>query len=224
MRILIVEDDLTISKNLRTFLERSSYVVDVARHGNEGLERALNEEYDLVILDWMLPGKNGIEICHEIRKSGKTVPVIMLTAKSQVEDKVEGLDVGADDYLTKPFEMSELLARVRALLRRKYTQHRSGVIEAANLIIDTNSHIVKRGDKILELSVREYALLEYLASNMGIAMSREDILTHVWDENIDLFTNTVDVHIRYLRKKIDVGSKKKLIKTVKGVGYMLCKD
>lgn len=220
MRILVVEDDLVLSKNVSIILKRASYAVDTADCVGEATEKLASMEYDLVLIDWKLPDGSGVELCRETRKNNPEVKIVMLTANSQVEDKIEGLDAGADDYITKPFEMEELLARIRSALRR------SGMSATKNIVIDdleidTSLRIVKRKGIEILLSTKEYALLEYLAINEGIAVSRVDLLSHVWDENVNIFSNTVDVHIRYLRNKIDNGNGNKLIKTVKGKGYAI---
>lgn len=221
MRILVVEDDKRIADNLEKILKSRSFAVDTAYNGNIGLEKALDECYDLLILDWMLPDIEGIDIAKKLREEKINTPILILTAKSQLEDKIEGLNIGADDYLTKPFEMGELLARISAILRRKGTASGLPEIKIGDLVINTNTCAVWRGEKRIELSPKEYALLEYLAKFNGKVVERIELLTHVWDENADLFSNTVDVHIRYLRKKIDRGFKKKLIRTVKGKGYAI---
>lgn len=221
VRILLVEDDTTIAKNISDFLEKDGFQVDSENLGDQGLFRAETEEYDAIILDWMLPDISGIEICSKIRKNGNTSPILLLTAKSQIEDKVQGLDVGADDYLTKPFSLKELGARLRALVRRKNGPSVSPIIKVKSLEVNTNSHEVKNFGKTLLLAPKEYALLEYFAQNPGVAFDRTTLMSHVWGEDIDPFSNTVDVHIRYLRQKLN-DSKGTLIATVKGKGYMLC--
>lgn len=222
MRILIVEDDIRLADNVATMLKHDSYAVDVAHNSMEAMDKVCSPDYDLIILDWKLPDGTGIEICKQMRADEVFTPVLILTSNSQTEDKVEGLDAGADDYLTKPFNHSELLARVRALIRRKPIVNQT-VITVDDLVIDTNLKKVMRNNIDIDLSPREYALLEYLASNIGNAISRIDLLSHVWDENANMFSNTVDVHIKYLRDKIDKNSNNKLIKTVKGQGYALCR-
>ena len=224
MRILLVEDDARIGKNLKTILERNSYSVDLSVSIYEAKEHIQVETYDLFIFDWVLPDGTGIELCKFIRSTSLQTPVLILTAKTQLEDKVEGLDAGADDYLTKPFEKDELLARVRALMRRKEQDVVSPITKVADLELDTNSMAAKRNGVSIELTTKEFALLEYLARNVDKVMTREEILTHVWDENADAFNNTIEVHIRYLRLKIDEKHARKLIKTVKNKGYMLCSN
>lgn len=222
MRILVVEDDEVLSKNISIILKRASYAVDMAKDVDEASNKLASPEYDLVLMDWKLPDGNGIDLCKETRKNNPEVKIIMLTANSQVEDKIEGLDAGADDYITKPFEMDELLARIRSALRRSGLSTLKTII-IDDLQIDTALRIVKRGGKEIALSTKEYALLEYLALNEGMAVSRVDLLSHVWDENANIFSNTVDVHIRYLRNKIDKGRVIKLIRTIKGKGYAIAR-
>lgn len=221
MRILIIEDDRRTAENISKILRHESYAVDCAYSGNDGLDKACSENYDLIILDRRLPDIEGIEVCRTLRKDKNNTPVLILTAKGQLEDKIEGLNTGADDYLTKPFEMTELLARIKALVRRNYPMESLPVIEIGDLKLDTSTCRVWRNGKEIILSPKEYALLEYLARFKGKALDRMDILSHVWDENADMFSNTVDVHIRYLRKKIDGDYSKKLIQTIKGKGYGL---
>jgi len=222
MRILVVEDDEVLLKNISIILRRSSYAVDTAKNYNEASQKLTSPEYDLVLMDWKLPDGLGVELCRETRKNNPEIKIIMLTANSQTEDKIEGLDAGADDYITKPFEMEELLARIRSALRR------SGLSTLKTLVIDdlqinTALRTVKRDGREIALSTKEYALLEYLALNEGMAVSRIDLLSHVWDENANIFSNTVDVHIRYLRNKIDKGRVRKLIRTIKGKGYAIAR-
>lgn len=221
MRILIIEDDQRIAANLREMLTAQSYAVDICHTVSSGQTKAQSEDYDLLIIDWMLPDGTGPDIIKALRQDNCPTPVLMLTAKSQPEDVVDGLNSGADDYLPKPFQMDELLARVRALLRRPADTVPSPVIRLGDLIIDTNLHLVSRADLPISLSPREFALLEYLARHANQSLNRLDLLSHVWDENVDAFSNTVDVHIRYLRRKIDDNFTVKLIHTVKGKGYVL---
>jgi len=223
MRILIVEDDIKLATNIATLLKHDLYAVDVANNQMEAEDKLASPDYDVVIMDWKLPDGSGLEICKQMRRDKITIPVLMLTSNSQMEDKIEGLDAGADDYLTKPFDHQELLARIRALTRRNI-----GVSEPEicvnDLVINTNLKKVTRANIEIDLSPREYALLEYLATRVGIAVSRIDLLSHVWDENANMFSNTVDVHIKYLRDKIDKNHKIKLIRTIKGQGYALCEQ
>jgi DNA-binding response OmpR family regulator len=217
MRILIVEDHETVAANMKTFLEMQQYAVAVAHDGNTGLEIAMTEQVDLVILDINLPGMDGYMVCDMLRKAGKNTPILMLTARSKQEEMIRGLNLGADDYLTKPFDLDVLLARVRALLRRQGTE-KSPVLTAGAITLDTNTREVTKGKKKIALSPKEYALLEYLMRNKGAAQDRPSILTHVWGNSDSLmFSQTVDVHIAYLRKKIG----KSTIETVPGTGYRI---
>jgi len=220
MRILIVEDEKIIAKNLKKGLSEEGYSVDSAYDGEEGGFMAETEPYDLIILDIMLPKADGITILKNLRKQGIKTPVLMLTAKDAVSDKIKGLDTGADDYLTKPFDFDELLARVRALLRRK-GEVKSAIIRIGDMEIDTAGHQVRRGGKDIQLSAREYALLEYLAYNGGKVVSRTDISEHIYEYDFDLDSNVIDVYINFLRNKIDKGFEAKLIHTVRGAGYIL---
>ncbi len=222
MRVLVVDDEQRITSNIKDYLVSDGHTVDTAANGEDALVLADINSYDLVILDWMLPDMDGLKICKVLRENKIDSPVLMLTAKSQLEDKVEGLNAGADDYLTKPFEFDELDARIRALLRRKIGGSSTPLIRIADFTLDTNTREVTRGGQKVDLAPREFSLLEYLVLNRGKALGRTDILEHVWGESVDQFSNTVDVHIRYLRKKIDDDFDTKLIKTVKGKGYMLC--
>lgn len=220
MRVLIIEDEKRITHFIKKGLKAEHYAVDLAFDGKEGLELAKKNSYDLIILDLMLPKVDGLEVCKTLRKEGHQIPILMLTAKDTLENKIEGLDSGADDYLTKPFAFDELVSRVRAILRRKY-RAKNPKLKAGDLEMDTVTHEVKRNGKIVELSSKEYALLEYLIRNTNKVITRTQILEHVWDQNYDSFTNIVDVYIRYLRKKIDKDEKMKLIKTIRGVGYKI---
>lgn len=223
MRFLLVEDDPRLLLSLSEILERNGYLVDKAKNFEEGYEKVFLAEYDLIILDWMLPDGNGVDLCRKIRSEKITVPILLLTAKAMTEDISEGLDSGADDYLTKPFEIEELLARIRALLRRK-EEFVSDCFTLDNLKIDFLKKIVTRGEKNINLSPKENLILEYLAKNSDKVVSREELLNHAWDENSEALSNTVDVYISYLRKKIDLAEETPLINTVKGVGYRLCKN
>jgi DNA-binding response OmpR family regulator len=220
MRILLVEDDARIARFVSKGLREQTYAVDVTADGEDALYKAAINDYDAVVLDVMIPGRDGFEVCRELRAAGSDVPVIMLTARDAVEDRVRGLDTGADDYLTKPFEVSELLARLRALLRRGHVV-RPALISASDLVIDTRAHIVRRGGRNVELTAKEYALLEYLARERGRVLTRSEIAEHVWDENFDPLSNLIDVNINRLRRKIDDGSAVPLIHTRRGEGYML---
>ncbi len=220
MRILLVEDEKDLAAIIKQGFTEQGYVVDVAHDGEEGLYMAENFPVDAIVLDIMLPVMDGLEVLKRLRKKGSTTPVILLTARDALLDKIKGLDTGADDYLTKPFIFDELLARIRSLLRRK-TEVKQAVIRIGDVEINTASHEVSRGGKPVTLSAREYALLEYMAYRKGEVVSRTDIVEHIYHEETDMDSNVVDVYINYLRKKIDRDFKKKLIHTVRGAGYML---
>lgn len=220
MRILIVEDEKALADVLKKGLEEEGYAVDVAYDGEEGQHLAENEPSDVIILDIMLPGIDGITILRKIRKDGIKTPVLMLTAKDAVIDKVSGLDSGADDYLTKPFSFEELLARMRALLRRN-SGVKTSLITIGDLTIDRATHEVKRAGNNISLSFREYALLEYMAINRNTVLSRTALTEHLYNQDFDLDSNVIDVFINRLRNKIDRGYKTQLIHTLRGAGYML---
>lgn len=220
MHVLIVEDDNEINDFLRVSLEAECFAVDVAFDGEKGSFLARTNEYDLIILDNVLPKKEGRVACKEIREAGKTTPIIMLSVKSETVTKVDLLNAGADDYMTKPFSLEELLARIRALLRRP-KQIESEVLSIEDLVIDVKRHTVRRANKEIYLTRKEFVLLSYLLKNAGAAMSRGMIMEHVWDMNIDPFSNTIESHILSLRKKVDAKAKKKLIQTVPGIGYKI---
>jgi len=220
MRIILIEDEKNLSNIIKKGLQEESYSVDVAYDGEEGLYMAENLPADVIVLDIMLPKLDGLTILKTIRGKSIKTPVILLTAKDAVLDKIKGLDTGADDYLTKPFEFGELLARIRALLRR-IGEQKSPVIIIDDLEINTASHKVKRAGKKIDLSPREYAILEYLAYNKDRVLTMIEITEHIYDESFDLDSNIVDVYINYLRTKIDKDSDKKLIHTIRGTGYML---
>ena len=220
MRILLVEDEPSAALMLAKGLREEAYAVDVAADGERALELAFVNDYDLIMLDVMLPRKGGFEVCRELRAAGSAVPVLMLTARDAVEDRIAGLDSGADDYLPKPFDFEELLARVRALLRRRPALL-PAVIEVADLSIDTRARSVSRGGAHVDLTAKEYALLEYLARRAGEVVSRADITEHVWDETHDPFSKVIEVFIQRLRRKVDDGRARKLIHTRRGEGYLL---
>jgi heavy metal response regulator len=223
MRALVVEDDPGVASFLRKGLREAGFVVDAASNGLDGLSRATAESYDVIILDLMLPGKDGFSVLQALRKDGVKTPVICLTARDRVDDRVRGLDLGADDYLAKPFSFSELLARIRALLRRGSALATiSSALEISSWILSRFE--VHRAGKRLDLSAREFALLEYMARNAGHVLSRTMILEKVWDMNQDPLTNVVDVHINRIRRKVDHGFDRPLIKTIRGVGYVLQED
>jgi len=223
MRILVVEDEPKVASFIRRALEEESYAVDAADNGNDGLDMAQGGSYDLVILDLMLPGLPGTEVLKRMRAARLKMPVIILTARSQVDQKVHGLDAGADDYLTKPFAIDELLARVRALLRRG-TGEPAGLLQVDDLVLNPASREVTRAGQRIELTSKEYALLEYLMRNTGRVLTRPMIAEHVWNLDFDTFTNVIDVYVNYLRNKIDRGRDRKLIHTVRGSGYVLKAD
>jgi len=221
MRILIVEDEKEIANFLKKGLEAEHFAVDHAEDGEKGSLLAHTNEYDLVILDIRLPKKDGLTLCKELREHGKKYPIIMLSVESSTVSKIDALNSGADDYLTKPFSFEELLARLRALLRRQKDVMNEPVINIEDLRMDTLGHVVTRAGKEIKLSRKEFSLLEYMMRNCGSLLTRTMILEHVWDMNTDPFTNTVDVHIRLLREKIDKNHKRKLIHTIHGFGYKL---
>ncbi len=220
MRALLVEDDSRIAAFVGKGLRENSYAVDLASDGEEAAYMASVNDYDIFILDVNLPKKSGFEVCLELRESGVNQPVLMLTARDAVEDRVRGLDGGADDYLVKPFEFRELLARLRALLRR-HSQVRAPIIRIADLEIDTVSQTVVRGGHPIELTTKEYALIEFLAVNKGRVIGREEISEHVWNESFDPFSNLIEVYIKRLRKKLDESFSEQLIHTRRGAGYIL---
>jgi heavy metal response regulator len=220
MHILVVEDEKKVASFIKRGLEAAHYSVEVEHDGEAAMKRLLEEEYDLVILDVMLPKLDGLSLMKEIRQRRINVPVLVLTARVTVADKVMGLDLGADDYLTKPFAFEELLARVRALLRRG-SAAAPAMLAIANLRVDPATHEVTRGSKKIELTAKEYALLEFLLRRRDQVLSRAVIAQHVWGVNYDTFTNVIDVYVNYLRKKIDSGFEPKLIHSVRGVGYVL---
>ena len=220
MRLLVVEDETKLANIVALSLRDEGFAVDIASNGERGLELASMHAYDAIVLDIMLPGCSGTHVLQTIRAADKKVPIIMLTARDAVGDKVTHIEAGADDYLTKPFSAAELLVRIKAMLRRTAMQ-RDDTIRVADLEIDRLLRQVKRGGKRIELSAKEYALLEYLALGVDRVHSRSMIIEHVWDESFEGLTNIVDVYIRQLRAKIDEGHDKKLIKTVRGVGYGL---
>lgn len=220
MRVLVVEDEVKMARALRRGLEQEGYAVDTAADGEEGLFHGMENPYDVIVLDVMLPKLDGFEVCRRLRAAGRWAPVLMLTARDAVSDRIAGLDVGADDYLVKPFSFGELLARLRALLRRSPTE-RPAELVVGDLRLDPATHEVSRAGQRVELSVREFALLEYLMRRAGQVVTRTSILEHVWDINYDGFSNVVDVYVGYLRKKLEQPFASPLIRTVRGVGYML---
>lgn len=220
MRLLIAEDEARMARFIARGLREQAYAVDVVVSGEDALYQAAINDYDAIILDVMIPEKDGFEVCRELRSTGSRVPVLMLTARDAVEDRIAGLDTGADDYLTKPFEFGELLARLRALLRRG-SELRGARIEVADLTIDTRGQTVTRNGRRIELTTKEYALLEYLARERGRVVGRAEIAEHVWDENFDAFSNLIEVYVNRLRRKVDDGRETPLIQTRRGAGYVL---
>lgn len=220
MRILLVEDEPGLAEAVADILRDDTYAVDVANDGETASELMEINDYDLAVLDYNIPPPTGIELLRQWREDGRSTPILMLTARSTVAERVEGLDAGADDYLVKPFDFSELLARVRSLLRRRERKV-DAQLEAGDLAIDRTRHEVLVGGEPIELSPKEFALLEYLVARKDEVVSRADIEEHVWDSSFDSFTNIVDVLIHRLRRKVDDGREGKLIHTVKGVGYRL---
>ena len=219
MRLLVVEDDPRLCAVLARGLREAGYAVDTASDGDAALYQTAINPYDAVILDVMIPGADGFEVCRRLREDHSAVPVLMLTARDAIDDRIHGLDVGADDYLTKPFDFGELLARVRALLRRTPLVT-PPTLQVGDLSIDTASHRVRRGSEEIVLTSKEYALLEYLARNAGRVISREEIAEHVWDEHFDRFSNLIEVYVNRLRRKVD-RSDPHLIITRRNEGYML---
>lgn len=222
MRILVVDDEKKIASFIQRGLKENHYVVDVAYDADTALETAEINPYDLIILDVMLDGKDGFAVCEQLRRNKVNTPVLMLTARDSVKDKVRGLDAGADDYLTKPFAFDELLARVRALLRRE-SNEKSSLIKFGPLELNQLTREVKRDGKAVTLTAKEYALLEYFMLNAGQVITRTMISEHVWKEDFDSFTNVIDVYVKHLRNKIDKGFSSSLIQTVRGVGYVMKK-
>lgn len=223
MRILIIEDEKKVATFIKKGLEEEFYAVDIALNGKEGFELAAKGEYDLIVLDVMLPFMDGITITRELRNKKITTPILLLTVKETIQDKVMGLDSGADDYLTKPFAFEELLARIRALLRRK-EQNKSTTIKIGDLILDLQSHNVRINDKEIILTPKEYSILEYLMRNKNRVVSRTKLVEHVYDYHFDTETNIIDVYINKLRSKINYDSSKPLIQTIRGAGYMMKDD
>lgn len=223
MRVLVVEDERRLALSLKRGLEAEGFAVDVAFDGNNGLWMAREHRYDVIVLDLMLPGMHGYEVCATLRDHQVWTPILMLTAMDGELDETEGLDLGADDYLTKPFSHPVLVARLRALLRRG-GQPRPAVLAAGDLRLDPASRQVWRGEQLVALTTREVSVLEYLLRNAGQVVSKRDILDHVWDEDFDGDPNIVEVYIRYLRKKIDIAFGRRAIETVRGAGYRLAAD
>lgn len=221
MQILVVEDEQKVAAFLRQALTEAGYTVSVAHDGAAGLTMAESAPFDLIVLDRMLPQRNGLEVCRALRDAGQETPILMITARDTLEDKVLGLDSGADDYLTKPFSIEEMLARVRALLRRGVRPRLAPLLTVEDLTLDTQTRRVRRGAREFEMSAREYALLEYLMRNARRPVSRTQIAEHVWGFDFDGGSNVIDVYVGYLRRKIDSGAGRKLIRTLRHVGYQI---
>ena len=220
MRLLLIEDDRKAARLLAKGLQEEGFVVDVAPTGEDGEEKAAVNEYDLIVLDWLLPGKDGLAVCRALRERRSSIPILMLTARDSVADRVSGLSTGADDYLTKPFAFDELLARIRALLRRSRVAQ-PAVLRVADLTLDPVTRRVTRGDGPVTLTPREYAILEALMRNAGEVVSRTRLAEQVWDDASEVLDNLLDVHVSHLRNKIDHGASVPLIHTIRGVGYRL---
>lgn len=220
MRLLLVEDEIDAALILAKGLREHAYAVDLASDGHAAARKIHDNTYDLILLDLMLPGKAGIEVCHELRDAGNATPVLMLTARDTIESRVSGLDAGADDYLCKPFDLQELLARIRALLRRGPALH-DPVLRIGDLQVNTRDHTARRGDRLVDLTAKEYALLEYFARHCGRVIGRAEISEHVWDEEYDAFSNLIEVYVQRLRRKIELPGEPALIRTRRGEGYML---
>ena len=220
MRVLVIEDEHKINRTVCQALREEAYAVDAAFDGEQGEEMALVNTYDLIVLDLMLPKKSGLALCKGLREQGSTTPILMLTARDSLEDRVQGLDSGADDYVVKPFFMDELLARVRALLRRD-TSVKTSKLQLADLLVDTSSHRVVRAGNTIEMTSKEYAMLEYFIRNPDQVLTRTMISEHVWDDEFDSLSNIIDVYIRRLRRKIDEGYQPRLLHTIRGSGYLL---
>jgi DNA-binding response OmpR family regulator len=220
MKILVVEDEHLIATSIKKGLEQENYIVDIAFDGIDGFDLASTSDYDIILLDLMIPGIDGLSVCKKLRQANNHTPVLMLTAKSQLEDKIKGLNCGADDYLTKPFAFEELLARIKALSRRP-PKIASSVLTVGNLTLDTINFIVKRGDKEITLSSKEFSLLECFLRHPNQILTKDQITQYVWSYESDILPNTIEVYIRNLRQKIDKNYQVKLIKTIRGFGYKI---
>jgi DNA-binding response OmpR family regulator len=221
MRLLLAEDDAQLGRTLTKGLRQEAYAVDIVADGESAMNQALINEYDLIILDVMMPRRDGFSVCRELRRNGRRTPVLMLTARDTIADKITGLDSGGDDYLTKPFEFAELLARLRALLRRRTTDLLDAEVRIGNLRVNMASHTVDRAGRTIVLTTKEFSLLAFLARHEGHVVSRAEICAHVWDDNHDPYSNAIEVYINRLRRKIDSVSDIPLIHTRRGAGYML---
>lgn len=220
MRILLIEDEKKMASFIARGLREQRYTVDVTHDGIDGLFLAETNPFDLIILDLTLPGKDGVSICRELREKENDVPILILTARDGLSDKISGLDSGANDYLTKPFAFEEFLARVRVLLRKNY-KNRNTILSAGDLTLDQVTHRVTRAGKEIELTPTEYSLLEYLMLNAGHAVTRTMISEHVWEQDFDSFSNVINVYVNYLRKKVDADFEEKIIHSIRGVGYII---
>lgn len=220
MRLLVIEDEQKVANFIKQGLEEEGYAVDHAADGASGLQMALEALHDVIVLDVMLPKLDGLSVLHQLRQENVTTPVLLLTVRATIEDKVLGLDAGADDYLTKPFAFEEFVARVRALLRRR-AETAPPILQVADLALDPARRVVSRGDQKIELTPREFALLDYFMRNPGRVLTRTMIANRVWDYTFDATTNVIDVYVNYLRKKIDTGHDTRLLHTVRGVGYVM---
>jgi DNA-binding response OmpR family regulator len=220
MRVLIIEDEVRLARNIATALREAAYAVDVAIDGEDGRYQAFSNPYDLIVLDLMLPKIGGLEILKSLRKRGNRVPVLILTARDTTQDIIQGLDSGSDDYMTKPFDMGEFLARCKALVRRTYDRP-DPVVRIGELSLNTSSRVVTLRDRRVALSAMEYRLLEYLALRSGQVVSKTEIIDHLYDFNAETFSNVVEVYVSALRRKLDVGSGNSLIRTIRGLGYVL---
>lgn len=221
MHLLVIEDERRLASILSRVLTEERHVVDVAYDGPSGLERAVSDTYDLIILDLMLPGMDGLALCRAVRKAQVQTLILMLTARGAVEDRIAGFKAGADDYLVKPFAMEELIARVGALLRRGHVMELDNTLQVKDLVLDLRRHEAQRNGTVIELTAKEFALLEFLMRHPGQALTRTQIIDHVWRYDAESLSNVVDIYIHYLRDKIDRGQPHQLIKTVRGVGYRI---
>ena len=221
MYVLVVEDERRLAQLVRRVLEEEGHTVDTAADGDEGLTMALDASHDVIVLDVMLPGRDGISVCRELRQQKVDTPVLLLTALDGVDERVRGLDAGADDYLPKPFAFQELLARIRALGRRRVQAREASELKVEDLVLDLRRRRAQRAERMIELSPKEFSLLEYLMRNDGRVVTRTQILDHLWGYDYDSESNLVDVYVAYLRRKVDKGHKHPLIRTVRGVGYAL---
>jgi DNA-binding response OmpR family regulator len=220
MRLLVVEDEIKLAQAIKRALETQTYSVDIASDGLSGYDMASGESYDLIILDLMLPGLDGLSVCQKLRQEGVSTPIMMLTARGEVRDRVTGLDVGADDYLVKPFSFEELFARIRALIRRP-SPHRQALISLGPLLLDTAAFKVTVGGRVVNLSTREFSILHYLLQNQNRVVSRDELIAHVWNYDADVLPNVVEVHLKHLRDKLSAAKSPNFIQTIRGRGYLI---